>query len=165
MAESSISVAIITIACVIAATMLATTMIPAANLAASAAVSTTVGLADRIETSVEIIAETNSTPEHVHVWVKNTGQNQLAAAEIKSSSIFFGPVDNFRWIPFNSTLAIAPSWKYIIENDTDGYARWDTGETVNITIRWREHEPLAPGSYFFNIVLHNAVSDEVTFSI
>jgi archaellum component FlaG (FlaF/FlaG flagellin family) len=68
MAESVITVSIITIACVICATMLVSAIYPAVNRATSSVVSSSAKLGDRIETSVDIIAEANES-SYEYVWV------------------------------------------------------------------------------------------------
>lgn len=162
MAESVITVSIITIACVICATVLVSAIYPAMNRATSTTVSTSVKFSKRIETSVEIIEEANQS-SYEYVWVKNIGSAQLAQSQIEKSDVFFGKIGNFQRIPFNSALSLTPSWNYSIENDKNGNERWDTGETLNITIKCST--TIDPGDYFFKIVLYNAVSDEDTFSI
>ncbi len=161
MVEHVISVTIITIACIISATMLVNAIYPAVSRASSSAISSSVELGERIETSVDIIAEANEA-SYEYVWVKNIGVSQLVASQIENSDIFFGEIGNFQRISYNATLSSAPCWKYSIEND-NGNNRWDTGETVNITIN--AGSEIAAGDYYVKIVLYNAVSDEDTFSI
>ncbi len=157
-----ISVSIITIASVICAAMLVTAVYPAVNRATSSVISSSVTLGDRIETSVDIIAESNESC-YEYVWVKNTGTSQLAEAQIERSDIFFGEIGNFQRITYDSVLASAPCWNYSIENDNTGNGRCDTGETIKITIK--STAELTAGDYFFQIVLYNGISDEDTFSI
>ncbi len=162
MAESAISVTIITIGCVICATVLVTALYPAMYGAAASAVATTVKLGERIETSVEIIAETNEST-YEYVWVKNTGSSQIAPSQIERSDIFFGETGNFQRFLYDSDLSPAPCWNYSIENDANGNGWWDTGETVKITINCTS--TIGSDDYYFKIVLYNAVSDDDTFSI
>ena len=162
MAESAISVAIITIGCVICATVLVAALYPSMYGAASSAVSTTVKLGERIETSVEIIQETDQSP-YEYVWVKNIGSSQLVTSQINKSDIFFGKTTDFKRIPHDADLSPAPCWSYTFENDNNNNDRWDEGETLNITIYY--DETIDSGDYFVKIVLYNAISDEDTFSI
>ncbi|MBA5942207.1 MAG: hypothetical protein H0M93_02605 [Methanophagales archaeon] len=159
MAESAITLSIITIACIICATVLVSAMYPAMNRAVSSAVSTSVLLGERIETSVAIIAATNQS-SYGFFWVKNIGSTQLAPSQIEHSDIFFGETDNFRRFSYGS---VAPSWNYSIENDNNRNGRWDFGETIKITINTSRE--ITRGDYYFKIVLYNAVSDEYKFSI
>ena len=159
MAESVITVAIITIACVICATMLVSAIYPAVNRASSSVISSSAKLSECIETSIEIIEEANES-SHEYVWVKNTGSAPIP--QIENSDIFFGKINNFQRIPFNSTLSITPGWNYSIEND-DGNGRWDVGETVKITIN--SSSEITAGDYYVKIVLYNGKSDEERFSI
>ena len=162
MAESAITLSIITIACVICATVLVSAMYPAMNRAASSAVSTSVKLGERIETSVEIIAEANET-SYEYVWVKNIGSSQLVSSQIEHSDIFFGETGNFQRFSYDADLSPASCWNYSIENDNNGNGRWDIGETVKIAIKCSS--TIGSGDYYFKIVLYNGVSDEDEFSI
>lgn len=159
MSESVITVAIITIACVICATMLVSAIYPAVNRASSSVISSSAKLGERIETSIEIIAEGNQSL-YEYVWVKNTGSSPIP--QIENSDIFFGEIGNFQRITFNSSLLATPSWNYSIEND-DGNGRWNVGETVKITIK--SSSEITAGDYYVKIVLYNGVSDEEKFSI
>jgi len=162
MSEAAITTAIITIACVICAVMLISAIYPTMHRATSSVITTSAKLGERIETSVEIIAEANET-SYEYVWVKNTGSSQLAPSDIECSDIFFGEIGNFQRLSYDADLAPAPCWNYSIENDNNGNGRWDTGETVKITINCSSN--IGSGDYYFKIVLYNGVSDEDTFSI
>ena len=162
MSEAAITTAIITIACVICAVMLISAIYPTMHRATSSVITTSAKLGERIETSVEIIAEANET-SYEYVWVKNTGSSQLAPSDIECSDIFFGETGNFQRLSYDADLAPAPCWNYSIENDNNGNGRWDTGETVKITINCSSN--IGSGDYYFKIVLYNGVSDEDTFSI
>ncbi len=159
MSEAAITTAIITIACVICAGMLVSAIYPAMNRATSSVVTTSEKLGDRIETSIDIIAEANQS-SYEYVWVKNTGSSEIP--QIESSDVFFGEIDEFQRIPFNSSLSVTPSWSYSIEND-DGDGRWDIGETLNITIN--SSSVITAGDYYVKIIVYNGISDEDKFSI
>ena len=159
MSEAAITTAIITIACVICAGMLVSAIYPAMNRATSSVVTTSEKLGDRIETSIDIIAEANQS-SYEYVWVKNTGSSEIP--QIESSDVFFGEIDEFQRIPFDSSLSLIPSWSYSIEND-DGDGRWDIGETLNITIN--SSSVITAGDYYVKIIVYNGISDEDKFSI
>ncbi len=159
MAEAAITTAIITIACVICAGMLISAIYPAVNRATSSVISTSEKLGERIETSINIIAEANQS-SYEYVWVKNTGASEIP--QIENSDVFFGEINDFQRIPFNSSLSVTPSWNYSIEND-DGDGRWDVGETLNITINYSSE--ITTGDYYVKIIVYNGIADEETFSI
>lgn len=159
MAESVITASIITIACVICAGMLVSAVYPAMHRATSSVISTSEKLGERIGTSIDIIAEANQS-SYVYVWVKNTGASEIP--QVEKSDVFFGKINEFQRIPFNSTLSVTPSWNYSIEND-DSDQRWDVGETLKITIN--SSTSITPGNYYVKIVLYNGISDEDKFSI
>ncbi len=162
MAESVITVSIITIACVICATMLVSAIFPAVNRATSSVISANQIFAERVLTSIEIIATSNSSSQ-CYIWVKNTGSR--AIPQIDRSDLFFGELRNFRRIPFDPSCTpdAAPCWNYRIENDHNDNDIWDVGETINITVN--NVNELTPGEYYLNLVLYNGVSAEAEFSI
>jgi len=139
--------------------MLINAIYPAMHRATSSVISTSENLGDRIETSIDIIAEANES-SYEYVWVKNTGSSEIP--QIEKSDVFFGKINEFRRIPFDSSLSLTPSWNYSIEND-DGDGRWDIGETVNITIK--SANEITAGDYYVKIIVYNGVSDEDQFSI
>ena len=160
MSEAAITTAIITIGCVICASILVSAIYPAMHRASSSVISTGAKLGDRIETSIDIIAVANQS-SYEYVWVKNTGSAEIH--QIEKSDVFFGEINEFQRIPFNSSpSAPAPSWKYSIEND-DGDGRWDIAETLKITIN--TSATITAGDYYVKIIVYNGVSDEDKFSI
>jgi archaellum component FlaG (FlaF/FlaG flagellin family) len=158
MAETAITTAMITIACVVCASMLLSAIFPALNRASSSVVSSSTLLGERMETSIDIIAETNDTSQ-AYIYVKNIGASSIT--QIDSSDIFFGKTNDFQRIPYNATLSITPSWNYAIEND-GGNGKWDGGETVNVTIAT---SGITTGDYFVKMILPNGISTEDTYSI
>ena len=161
MSETVITTAIITIACMICAGMLISAVYPAVHRATSSMVQTSAKLGERIETSIDIIAEANDTSQHAYIWVKNTGASEIP--QIENSDVFFGKINEFQRIPYNSSLsALAPCWSYLIEND-DNDQRWDVGETLNITIN--SSATITSGNYYVKIVLYNGISDEEKFAV
>ena len=161
MSSEVITVSMITIACIICAAVLVTAVFPEINRATSSVISSSAKLGERIETSVDIIAEANEL-SYVYVWAKNTGTAQLAETQIERTDVFFGETDNFRRMTYDATLSSAPCWKYSIEND-NGNNRWDIAETINITIDYGS--AITAGDYYVQIVLYNGISDADTFSI
>ena len=159
MTETAITTAIITIASVICVCMLINAIYPAMHRATSSVVATSEKLGDRIETSIDIIEEANQS-SYEYVWVKNTGSSEIA--QIENSDVFFGEINDFQRITFNSTLSVTPSWNYSIDND-DGDGRWDIGETLNITIN--SSSEITAGDYYVKIIVYNGISDEDKFSI
>ena len=159
MTETAITTAIITIASVICVCMLINAIYPAMHRATSSVVATSEKLGERIETSIDIIEEANQS-SYEYVWVKNTGSSEIP--QIENSDVFFGEINDFQRITFNSTLSVTPSWNYSIDND-DGDGRWDIGETLNITIN--SSSEITAGDYYVKIIVYNGISDEDKFSI
>jgi hypothetical protein len=158
MTETAITTAMITIACVVSASIMISAIFPALHRASSSVVSSSALLGERIETSIDIIAETNDTSQ-AYIWVKNIGASSIT--QIDSSDIFFGKTNDFQRIPYSATLSLTPSWNYAIEND-DSDGKWDGGETVNITI---VTSGITTGDYYVKMILYNGISAEDTYSI
>ena len=158
MTETAITTAMITIACVVSASLLISAIFPALQRASSSLVSSSTLLGERIETSIDIIAETNDTVQ-ANIYVKNIGASSIT--QIDCSDIFFGKTNNFQRIPYDATLSLTPSWNYAIENDNSN-GNWDGGETVNITIKT---SGITAGDYYVKMILYNGISTEDTYSI
>lgn len=158
MTETAITTAMITIACVVSASLLVSAIFPALHRASSSVVSSSTLLGERIETSIDIIAETNDTTQ-AYIYVKNIGASGIT--QIDYSDIFFGKTNNFQRIPYDASLSATPSWSYVIEND-GGNGQWDGGETVNVTVKTAG---ITSGDYFVKMILHNGISAEDTYSI
>ncbi len=159
MGEAAISTSIITIACVVCTAMVVSVVYPAVSRTVSSFVLSSENLCERIETSIDIIAESNDT-SFIYVWVKNTGSSTITISSLKHTDILFGNADSFRLIPYDADISSAGSWNCTIEND-NGDGNWDAGETLRIMI----NQTPSPGDYYVKIVLSNAVSDEDVFSI
>jgi archaellum component FlaF (FlaF/FlaG flagellin family) len=163
MAESVITVSLITIACVICATMLIAAIYPAMNRASSSVTATTDQLGDRIETSIEIIekAKDSSDSSKCYVWVKNIGSSRIA--KIDTSDIFFGETGAFQRLTYSDPLS-GKSWNYDIMGG-DGDDRWDPKETLRITIENVDTINAGEGhEYFVKLTLYNGESAEGVFS-
>ena len=158
MAESVITVSIITVACVVCATMLISALYPAMDRASSSATATAEAMGDRITTDIEIIEKANSG-SICTIWVKNIGSSTID--RIDSTDVFFGRTGGFTRMSYSDSLS-GQSWNYdIMGDDTDD--RWDPKETLRINID--NGSQIDTGvDYYVKIILYNGESAEDVFS-
>ena len=161
MAESVITVSIITVACVVCATMLISALYPAMDRASSSAIVTAEAMGDRITTAIEIIekAKDSSDSSKCYIWIKNTGSVTIEG--IDSADLFFGETGEFTRMSYSDPLS-AKSWNYDLLGG-DGDDRWDPKETLEINIT--DTISIETGEYYYvKIILYNGESAEDVFS-
>ena len=166
MAESVITVSIITVACVVCATMLISALYPAMDRASSSATVTAEAMGDRITTSIEIIekAKDSSDSSKCYIWLKNTGS--VTIDSIASADVFFGETGEFTRMSYKDPFSVVPSheWNYDIVGG-DGDDRWDPKETLEINIENVDTINAGAGyEYYVKFILYNGESAEDVFS-
>lgn len=161
MSGETITVAIITIASVICAAGFVAAVFPSILASSAPILSATNELNDRIETDISIIHEAvDPGNSKTYVWVKSLGTNRFSDNLIESSDIFFGEQNNFMRIPYNSSGAISPSWKYSMENSENTI--WEKGETIQITI----NAPIVSETeYFIKFTTYNGIATTDYFTV
>ena len=163
MAGSTISVSIITIACVVCATMLVTTLYPAMDRASSSVTATAEAMGDQIRTDIEIIevAKDSSDITKCYIWVKNIGSSTVAKIG-STMDVFFGETGDFTRMSYKDPPISTGEWTYTPEGG-DSDARWDPKETLKITIN-NSSEIIKDVDYYVKIILYNGESAEDVFS-
>ena len=163
MAESVITVSIITVACVVCATMLISALYPAMDRASSSATVTAEAMGDRITTDIEIIekAKDSSDSSKCYIWIKSIGSVTIDG--IDSADLFFGETGEFTRMSYSDPLS-GNSWKYSIVGG-DGDDRCDPKETLEINIENVDTINAGAGyEYYVKIILYNGESAEDVFS-
>lgn len=158
MSGNVITVALLTIASVVAATIMINSVYPSIGDMAGAFSSSARVTSERIQTDIKIINEVNNS-DLVYVWVKNTGTKKIDLSLVEKTDVFFGKVNSFQFIPYNSSTQ--PGWNYTVANG-DGDDYWDTYETIKLTINY---STLSSGEYYINIVTYNGETASDYFSV
>lgn len=166
--DKVITTMLLLIAGVIATVVAINAILPAVQRAGSDITAASDVAGNRIRSDVRIIEISGvDTDDFAQVWAKNTGASRIYA--VPKSSVFFGPVDNFGYVPYDETSecptpALPPRtvdcWQYVIEDD----AKWTISSTVRITV-YLSYDLASGTEYVMKIVLANGISATTTFTV
>ena len=158
MASGIMSEAILIIASVTVASIVAGVVMNQVGIFESTFTATTEGQKDRLLTKVQIILATNTTDNHVAIWVKNTGVNPIGFLD--KVDVYFGQINQIQRIPYNATDQDNLTWQYATGPPTPVWQKMETF-ALNIT-----DNNLAKGAtYHVTVSTPNGVTDEHIFSI
>ena len=122
--------------------------------------STTENQKDIMLTKVKIVYVTNTTDNHVNVWVKNIGINPVVDAN--KTDVYYGEINQVQNIPLNTKQQQDETWWWDGPNLPDQPV-WQISDTYSINITDND---LKPGvTYQVTITTPNGVEDEQIFSI
>ena len=158
MASGIMSEAILIIASVVIASSIAGVVMNQVGVFESTFTATTENQKDIMLTKVKIVYVTNTTDNHVSVWVKNIGINPIAAGN--NTDVYFGEIDQVTNIIHNPKKQNDNTWQWNAPLPTDPV--WALGDTHSINITDTD---LLPGrTYHVTITTPNGVTDEQIFS-
>jgi flagellar protein FlaG len=166
MSSETITTALFLITAVIAASVLIAAIFPVIFQMAGTFTSASHASDQQIRTDFKIVLAVANSNQVARVWMKNTGSEQIAIADIERSDVICGDAGNFNRMSY--TPSDPPSdeqWHYTLSN-LNGNKFWDPGETVEIdaittTINKTEGSPV-----YFQFILPNGIwrSDQFTVS-
>ena len=152
------SEAILIIASVVIATSIAGVVMSQVGVFESTFTATTEGQKDIILTKVKIVYATNTTDNHVSVWVKNIGVNPISNAN--KTDVYFGEINSVQNIPHNSKQQLDNTWQW---NAPLPQPVWQLSDTHSINIT---DVDIRPGvTYQVTVTTPNGVDDEFIFSV
>ncbi len=158
MAAGVLSEGILIIASVVIATSIAGVVMNQVGVFQSTFTATTENQKDIMLTKVKIVYVTNTTDNHVNVWIKNIGINPIVNAN--NTDVYFGEIDQVQNIVHNPKQQNNNNWMW------DGplpQPIWQISETHSINITDAD---LTPGlTYQVTITTPNGVTDEHIFSV
>ena len=158
MAAGVLSEGILIIASVVIATSIAGVVMNQVGVFQSTFTATTENQKDIMLTKVKIVYVTNTTDNHVNVWIKNIGINPIVNAN--NTDVYFGEINQVQNIVHNPKQQINNNWMW------DGplpQPIWQISETHSINITDAD---LTPGvTYQVTITTPNGVTDEHIFSV
>ena len=151
------SEAILIIASVVIASSIAGVVMSQLGIFESTFTATTESQKDMILTKIKIVYATNTTDNHVNVWIKNIGVNPVINAN--KTDVYFGEIDQVQSMVHNSKKQINNNWMWDAPLPQPIWQISDT-HSVNIT-----DNDLFPGrTYQISITTSNGVSNEYIFS-
>ncbi len=160
MAAGIMGEAILIIASVVIATSVAAVVMNQVGIFQSTFTATTEGQKEQLLTKVQIILVTNTTDNHVAIWVKNTGVNPIAFVD--KFDVYFGQINQIQRIPYNATVQNDLTWQYATPPGppTPVWQKMDTF-ALNVT-----DNNLQKGvTYHVTVSTPNGVIDEHIFSL
>lgn len=158
MAAGVMSEGILIIASVIIATSIAGVVMSQVGVFESTFTATSEGQKDIMLTKVKIVYATNTTDNHVNIWVKNIGINPIAAVD--KVDVYFGQIDQVQNIPYNQAAQNPDTWWF----DTVPTPVWQLMDTVSINIT-NPSSLQKSVTYVVTVTTPNGVTDEHIFSI
>jgi len=158
LAAGVLSEGILIIASVVIATSIAGVVMNQVGIFQSTFTATTENQKDIMLTKVKIVYVTNTTDNHVNVWIKNIGINPIVVAN--KTDVYFGEINQVENIVHNPKQQNNNNWMW------DGplpQPIWQISETHSINITDAD---LKPGvTYQVTITTPNGVTDEHIFSV
>jgi flagellar protein FlaG len=158
LAAGVLSEGILIIASVVIATSIAGVVMNQVGVFQSTFTATTENQKDIMLTKVKIVYVTNTTDNHVNVWIKNIGINPIVNAN--NTDVYFGEIGQVQNIVHNPKQQNNNNWMW------DGplpQPIWQISETHSINITDAD---LTPGvTYQVTITTPNGVTDEHIFSV
>ena len=159
MAAGVMSEGILIIASVVIATSIAAIVMNQVGVFESTFTATTQGQKDALLTKVKIILATNTTNDHVAVWVKNEGVNPISS--LGSMDVYFGEIDQIQRIQYDqSTDVIDGRWRFSPAAPTPVWQIMNT-TAINITDSTIKKDV----TYHVTVSTPNGVTDEHFFSL
>ena len=151
---------ILIIASVVIATSIAGVVMSQVGVFESTFTSTTENQKDIMLTKVKIVYATNTTNDHVNVWVKNIGINPITDAN--KTDVYYGEIGQAQYIPLNTPKQLDETWWWDGPQLPDD-PLWQISDTFSINIT---DVDLRPGvTYEVSITTPNGVTDEQIFSV
>lgn len=157
MASGIMSEAILIIASVVIATSIAGVVMSQVGVFESTFTSTTENQKDIMLTNIKIVYATNTTDNHVTVWIKNVGINPITGAN--NTDVYFGEIDQVTNIIHNPKKQIDNTWQW---NGPLPQPIWDKSETFSINIT--DVDLIPQTTYHVTVTTPNGVTDEQIFA-
>ena len=158
MGSAILSEAILTVAVVVAGALVAQTFVVSLS---EMQYSSSLAMRDfgkKINTAVQIIYATNTTPTNVTLWVKNVGFLSFNPQLIRMCDILLLSPERVTHYSYSNS---GTGWTYRILNGED--EKWDYGETLEVNLS--VSSPLQAGDYTVIFVTYNGVSSEYSFTV
>lgn len=156
--DKVIVTALLTIGAVTAAMVVIFAMGPSINSSSQAVAESQSESANRIRTSIEIIAvASNAAGTQIDAWVKNVGVEPISPVN-KTDVFVITPGTRFDAMVFN-TAGGDNTW-----TDSPLSSPWNRSDTLHIVITLPPGSPLAAGDHRLRVSTRNGIVADKTFS-
>ena len=166
MANNVITTALLIIAGITAAMILISAVFPAIFQMTGTFSSVASDMNDKMLTDAGILF-TQPEKKVIHVWLKNTGRNEIPYGLLESSDISIVSfskenVENrYLRVPYKRSGVTKPYWTYTFEDINGDY--WGRGENIEVEVSLRR--PLETGVYTIQFMTYNGFIAEDVFSV
>ena len=113
-----------------------------------------------LRTNIKIILDVANQSQYARVWIKNTGSERVALADIQRSNVICGDARNFNLLSLSQTgLSATGQWSYVLYDLNDNNF-WDPGETLEIDAHTSTIQTADPVYFQFSLPNGNSISDQ-----
>jgi len=164
MSSDTFTTAIFLITAVIAAGVLVSAIFPVIYQMSGTFSSASHNADQQLRTDIKIVLAVANQSQYARIWMKNTGSEQVAVADIKRSDVICGSSGDFGRMSFvepGSTVNNG-QWTYTL-SDLNSNNFWDPGETLEIDVHTLTLKTDGSPNYF-QFALPNGIwrSDQFT---
>ena len=122
-------------------------------------------MSEKMLTNVSIVF-TRPEGKVIHLWLKNTGKNEILPDMIEYSDISIVSnskisKDRYIHVPYKESAKGKPYWTYSFENKNNG-DYWGKGDTIKVEVCLKRS--LGPGSYTIRFTTYNGFTASDVFS-
>ncbi len=163
MAAGVMSEGILIIASIVIATAIAAIVMNQVGIFESTFTATTKGQKEQLLTKVKIILATNTTDNHVAVWVKNIGVNPIGFVD--KVDVYFGQINQIQRIPYDDDIAQPNlTWQYWNATAPDiPTPVWQKMDSFALNVT--DNNLVKGATYHVTVSTPNGVTDEHIFSL
>ncbi|MGB7993329.1 flagellin [Methanoregula sp.] len=118
----------------------------------------------QLRTNMQIILDVANQSQYARVWIKNTGSERVALADIQRSNVICGDAGNFNLLSLSQTGTLSNGqWSYVLYDLNDNNF-WDPGETLEIDAHTSTIQTADPVYFQFSLPNGNSISDQFMVS-
>ena len=167
MSSETFTTAIFLITAIVAAAILVNAFFPVIYSATSTFTESSHSSDERLRTDLKIVNAYTASDGSTKVWIKNIGSMRVGDTAISSSDVYFGIPGNFNYMLYTPGVTPASGqWTFSIRESTaTPNEYWDSGETLEITLKV-DASIFSSGEYaYFQFVLPNGVSVSTQYTV
>lgn len=167
MSSETFTTAIFLITAIVAAAILVNAFFPVIYSATSTFTESSQSTDERLRTDIKIVNAYTDSDADAKIWIKNIGSLRIADTDISASDVYFGIPGNFEYLVYTTESAPTTNqWTFTIREDAGTPNEyWDSGETLEITLKGNASQ-FSSGEYaYFQFVLPNGVSASTQYTV
>lgn len=167
MSSETFTTAIFLITAIVAAAILVNAFFPVIYSATSTFTESSHSSDERLRTDLKIVNAYTAPDGSTKVWIKNIGSMRVGDTSISSSDVYFGIPGNFNYMLYTPGVSpVSGQWAFSIhETPAAPNQYWDSGETLEITLKVDASTFLSGQYAYFQFVLPNGVSVSTQYTV